>query len=453
MPRETSKNLFQSTTVNFADVAHQTLIFEKNDPTGKLILDLIDTKWVQRLRNIRQTGNTSLVYMFAEHTRFGHSLGVAYLASLLMDHLTRSAPDQVEPYRRAVGAAALLHDIGHTAPGSHLAEHVWGVERRGKHEDISVRILGEDSEISAILESSEPGLTAKVQKILLCDANLPSWTTSVISGGGWNADRGNWAIVDSAMCSVAYGKYNVRALIDAFHLSADGELVLRENRLDALTHFFVARDSMYRQVYQHRVLQAADAVTISVVKRLRDIISSGGQSGSAKTQLDKAGAFCDDTMLAALTAENYDIDLPLEMIFRMTESWWRYHIDSWCNSIDSVLKRLSLQLRDRKLPKTVRLDLDRLSPGEDSSETIIERAKKIATELGFDPRYDITVIDNSDKHRHSREETPVVLLENGEVVPVTKVEPIISDLLEPSQKTKMWVAVPKEVKDQLGRFR
>ena len=104
------KNLNKSKTVNFADVAHGTLIFDKGNSWDAIILKLIDTAWVQRLRRISQTGNTRLVYMFAEHTRFGHSLGVAYLASLLLKHLEGDNPEIVAEYGPAVAAAAVLHE-------------------------------------------------------------------------------------------------------------------------------------------------------------------------------------------------------------------------------------------------------------------------------------------------------------------------------------------------------
>ena len=42
---------------------------------------LLDTKIVQRLRNVKQLGWTNLVYPGANHSRFEHSLGTYYLAS------------------------------------------------------------------------------------------------------------------------------------------------------------------------------------------------------------------------------------------------------------------------------------------------------------------------------------------------------------------------------------
>ena len=310
-----------STSVSFADIAHQHLSFDRNEESARLILELIDTPWVQRLRKIRQTGHTNLVYMFAEHSRFGHSLGVAYLANMLMNQLARFTPEIIAPYKNAVAAAALLHDIGHLAPGSHVAEKVWGGTQL-KHEDITVKVISEDPIISAILNSYSPTLQNEVISILSNDKSLPPWTVSIISGGGWNADRGNWSIVDSAMCCVSYGKYNVLALLDAFRITDKLELALLESRLDALTHFYVARDSMYRQVYQHRVLQSADILAINVIRRLRELVST-------KSDIKIATGFIDKTMLHAVSSSSLSANLPIKTLFHMTESWWNYHIERW----------------------------------------------------------------------------------------------------------------------------
>ena len=442
------KLLVPSKEVSFADVAHQTLTFDLADPTDALIVRLIDTRWMQRLRSISQTGNTRLVYMFAEHSRFGHSLGVAYLANLLMKKLMQRSGEVVAEYRDAVAAAALLHDVGHVAPGSHLAEQIWGKQSGANHEAVSKRIIELDPEIRAILDERSPHLAAQVTAILSDVSSMPSWTRAIISGGGWNADRGNWAIVDSAMCSVSYGRYNVMALIDAFRLTDDGQLVLQENRVDALTHFFVARDSMYRQVYQHRVLQAVDALTRSIVLRLRDLIDEA--SGGAAASMAKLEIFADPIMLRTLEAKRYDVELELDDIFSMNESWWAYHLHRWCSCADPVLRDLSQRLRDRRLLKTIRLEADDVSP---SKETLVERAKEVAKSLGFDPRYYVTVIENADLHREKREEPPRALLDSGEIVSVAEVEPMIDQILRRSFERKRWLAAPKEVKQKLGRFR
>ncbi len=448
-------NFFASSAVSFADVAHQTLNFDRNDKADQLILELLDTPWVQRLRNISQTGNTKLVYMFAEHSRFGHSLGVAYLASLLMKVLRQKSPGLVEKYEEAVAAAALLHDIGHVAPGSHLAERIWAPLSCGPHELLTCRIVAEDPDIGSILERRNPELKQQVLDILAQKDTVPPWTVSVIAGGGWNADRGNWSMVDSAMCAVTYGRYNVRALVDAFCLSAQGELLLQENRLDALTHFFVARDSMYRQVYQHRVLQAADVLTQNLVQRIRDILHESPGQGSAEISRHLAALdiYADDSMQELLKTHNYAVDMPLSSIFNMTEHWWFYHLGRWCFAKDPILADLAQRLRDRNLLKTIRLGTLENTAKPDNQQQLFDQACTAAQKLGFNPRYYVSIIEDQDRHRRQTEQLPMLALENGELVPVTSVEPLIEELMKRNAPNRRWLAVPKEVKATVGRLR
>ncbi len=449
-----SKLVQPSKTISFADIAHQTLLFDAKRESERLILELIDTKWMQRLRTISQTGNTRLVYMFAEHSRFGHSLGVAYLATLLMRHLREYSAESIRPYENAVAAAALLHDIGHVAPGSHLGERVWSEDVSGRHEDLSVRIILENEEIHSILASYDPALPRAVCDILEDKESVPPWTRSVISGGGWNADRGNWAIVDSAMCCVSYGRYNVLALIDAFRLTESGQLVLLESRLDALTHFFVARDSMYRQVYQHRVLQATDALTLNIVRRIRALQK---QCSSLEEVAEKYGIHMDETMRQVLGSAHY-VDTSLDTVFEMNEHWWSYHLHRWCAANDAILSDLSTRLRDRVLFKTIRLESDRSSRSKSNEKQkefdfIFQQAKEICEELGLDPEYYLTLIEEKDKHRGKTEAPPLALLETGEVLPVTEVEPMIEQIMKRIPAVRSWLAVPSEVKQRLGRLR
>lgn len=421
-------------SISFADVAHGNLIFNESEQVEKLVIDLLNTKWVQRLRNISQTGNTKLVYMFAEHSRFGHSLGVAYLAITLMSHLKRFYPEAIKKHELAVAAAAILHDIGHVAPGSHLAERIWKQSKSSSHEDISCKIIKEDPEIINILEKYQPKLAEETIKILEEDKSIAPWATSVISGGGWNADRGNWAIVDSTMCAVTYGRYNVNALIDAYRLSDKLELVLHESRLDALTHFFVARDSMYRQIYQHRVIQAVDVLNLNIIIRLRDLLSENAD-------FNKLGIFVDSTMLATLKSNNYIEELSLENIFNMTESWWNYHLNKWCDSEDNILNDLSKRLRDRILFKTIRIR---------ENNSIIQKAKELSLKLGFNPKYYVAHVKDADAHRGKTEPAPSILLDSGKVVAVDEIEPLIGQLQAASQQKREWIAVPAEIKKELG---
>src|SRR5699024_7792178 len=108
----------------------------------QVIWDLIGTPEFQRLRRIHQLGGTLQVYHTAEHSRFGHSLGVYEITRLMIENvqdlkLSISEYDQV-----ALLCAALLHDVGH-GPFSHAFEAVTSVN----HEIMTDRILLEDTHI------------------------------------------------------------------------------------------------------------------------------------------------------------------------------------------------------------------------------------------------------------------------------------------------------------------
>jgi HD superfamily phosphohydrolase len=93
---------------------------------------VIDSSVFQRLRRIKQLGNTHYVFPSATHTRFSHSLGVMHLAGRLFDAFLPSWGDTRTPravqeacarLRARVRMAGLLHDVGH-GPFSHHFEHM-----------------------------------------------------------------------------------------------------------------------------------------------------------------------------------------------------------------------------------------------------------------------------------------------------------------------------------------
>ena len=106
-------------------------------------LEIINTRAFQRLRNIKQLAMTYYIYPGAEHTRFGHSLGVMHLVTRAFRSAIEGYEEEFpEPkrahYEQILRLIALTHDIGH-APFSHASESVFpsGVE----HEDFTVEIV------------------------------------------------------------------------------------------------------------------------------------------------------------------------------------------------------------------------------------------------------------------------------------------------------------------------
>ena len=75
----------------FRDPIHNLISFDKNEE--KLIIDLINTKEMQRLRRIKQLGLSFVTYCGTDHSRFSHSLGVAYLAKRVVEALSHFEDD------------------------------------------------------------------------------------------------------------------------------------------------------------------------------------------------------------------------------------------------------------------------------------------------------------------------------------------------------------------------
>ena len=155
-----------------------------------LALEIADTPQMQRLRWIKQLGLASLVYPGANHTRFEHSLGAYHLADLLANHLGLPEEDKM-----LVGAAALLHDVGH-GPLSHATEAALAPYLRKEHESI-IDIL-KKGELRAVLDNY--GLKASDIQAAINGVGLGQ-----IVSGEIDVDRMDYLIRDAHYTGVAYG--------------------------------------------------------------------------------------------------------------------------------------------------------------------------------------------------------------------------------------------------------
>lgn len=86
-------------------------IYGRNEITEPVLLDLMKSDAMQRLKGISQHGVTALLGITPPFSRFDHSVGVM----LLVRRLGASLEEQV---------AALLHDVSHTA-FSHVIDFVF----------------------------------------------------------------------------------------------------------------------------------------------------------------------------------------------------------------------------------------------------------------------------------------------------------------------------------------
>lgn len=87
----------------------------------------IDKFEFQRLRNLKQLGNSHYIFYGATHTRFEHCIGTANLAyktiNYLNSQLSYMSSEELNYKKESLALAGLLHDIGH-GPYSHLFDSI-----------------------------------------------------------------------------------------------------------------------------------------------------------------------------------------------------------------------------------------------------------------------------------------------------------------------------------------
>ena len=223
--------------------------------------DVIDTPFVQRLRRIHQLAGAYLVYPGAVHTRFDHVTGAMHVAGQIADALslwTDLTPDQVQEIR----LAALLHDVGH-GPFSHTFEEVLADRTTTTHEDISQRIISETS-ISVVL--SKHGFSPKKMSDFAVGklSAKPQFMNEIIAGG-LSADIMDYLLRDSYFTGVEYGKVDVQRVIDSLRV-ADRRLALDNAGLYAFEALLLARYEMFKAVYFHRTVRAAELMLANSMK-------------------------------------------------------------------------------------------------------------------------------------------------------------------------------------------
>ncbi|MHA2044930.1 MAG: HD domain-containing protein [Candidatus Thorarchaeota archaeon] len=241
---------------------------EINDPIHGFIgltdieAKIINSQPYQRLRRIKQLSGGHFVYPTAEHTRFGHCLGVMYLAGLsgkrLLDRMGIGDKKLQE-----VRLAGLLHDIGH-GPFSHVFEEVLLEKRDMNHEDVTEWIILK-SEIGDLIEAE--GISKKRIGDLV-RGRQKTKKDSIIAGivaGQIDSDKMDYLIRDSFYCGVNYGLVDIHRLIDSIEISKDYKMQFDIAARGALESFLVARYEMFLNVYYHKTVRSVEVMLVKLI--------------------------------------------------------------------------------------------------------------------------------------------------------------------------------------------
>lgn len=153
----------------------EDFIYGNYDVREKVLLDVMESRPLQRLKGIAQAGASKYVLPHRCSNRYEHSVGVM----LLLRHLGATVEEQL---------AGLMHDIPHTA-FSHVVDYVFENEEQDFHEHFHERIVM-GSEIPSLLKAH--GISVDY---VLDESNFPLLERKIPD---LCADRVDYALRDGA---------------------------------------------------------------------------------------------------------------------------------------------------------------------------------------------------------------------------------------------------------------
>jgi HD superfamily phosphohydrolase len=309
-----------------------------NDPVygflnipSKLVYDLIQHPYVQRLRRIRQLGMTEIVYPGATHTRFHHALGALHLMMNAIDVLKDKGVKISDAETEALHCAILLHDIGH-GPYSHSLEHA--LIQAVPHESISLMLMQELNKVfKGKLDLCIQIFTNQYKKAFLHQ----------LISSQLDMDRLDYLGRDSFYTGVSEGIIGSDRIIHMLNV-VDDELVIEEKGIYSIEKFIIARRLMYWQVYLHKTVVATDVMLTNIIKRAAEL-SRQGQSLPASPALQ---FFLNKAVSKQAFLKQAEV---LEQFVALDDADVLSAIKQWQTASDKVLSKLSQALINRHLPK------------------------------------------------------------------------------------------------------
>jgi HD superfamily phosphohydrolase len=357
------------------DPVHGLVAFESDE--ASIIPALLATREVQRLRHIRQLGLASFAYPGAEHTRFAHAIGAAFVMTRFIARL-RDVHDALPFWQRVTTerarealAAALLHDVGH-GPFSHLSEDA--LPGGPPHEEWTSRMICDDStEIGQVLRRIDPTLPGRVAELVHGRHELRFLARAV--SGLFDVDRCDYLLRDAHATGVRYGSFDLDWLLRSLRLGVterDGEspplAVDGPKGLPAIESFILARLFMFQQVYFHKTSRASEFMLSRILARASSLLVDGARLASTP---------------AAIAARAVGRNPTLGEYLAMDDTVMWVAISAWRETADRVLADLSQRLIARRLFKTYQLYGEHASLGRRLE--LLDRARDVARKAGLDP--------------------------------------------------------------------
>lgn len=400
-----------------------------NDPVygfisfpSELFFDLVEHKYFQRLRRIKQLGLTHLVYPGALHTRFHHALGALHLMQFAISTLRSKGHHISAEEAEGVSLAILLHDIGH-GPFSHALEN--SIVKGTSHEQLS----------DLFIESLD-GYTSgrlKLAKAIFRDQYSRGFLHELVASQ-LDMDRLDYLKRDSFFTGVSEGVISAERIIQMLNIH-EGKLVLDAKGIYSVEKFIVARRLMYWQVYLHKTVLGAEQLLIRILIRARELAREGIDlfaTPPLKRFLKHEYLFEDFLQDPSLLQDFADLD-----DFDIFTS-----VKVWQNHSDRLLSMLCHRLANRKLLRTKILDE---SPDRQIVEDLRQKSAVLFGLSREEAKYLVFTGSVQNNAYDDVQEHIGILYRDGEVRDLTSVSEQINISLLTKEITKHYLCFPKEM--------
>ena len=366
----------------------------------QLIWDLIKTKEFQRLRRIKQLGTLYLAFHTAEHSRFGHSLGVYEIVRRMIDESFVGREAWNNKDRPLALCAALLHDLGH-GPFSHSFEKIFNTD----HEAFTQEIITGNTEVNEVLSRVSETFPQEVADVI----NKTHKNKLVISmiSSQIDADRMDYLQRDAYFTGVSYGTFDMERILRLMRPSKD-EVLIKESGMHAVENFIMSRYQMYWQIYFHPVSRGGEVLLNNCLKRVKQLYKEDYQF---KMYPKEFIPFFEGT----ITIDQY---------VELDEVTVLFYLKKWIHEEDEILSDLARRFINRDLFKYI--------PFDGSIITITE-LQDLFIEGGIDPEYYFVSEAFSDLpydyDRPGSNRQPIHLLrQNGSIKEISSQSLVISSI-------------------------
>ena len=379
----------------------------------QVIWDLTGTPEFQRLRRIHQLGGTLQVYHTAEHSRFGHSLGVYEIVRLMIDNIKDLKNHLSEFEQVAVMCAGLLHDVGH-GPFSHAFEAVTDVN----HEVMTDRIILEETNVNKILRQAHPDLPQVVADII-AHRHERALLSQMISSQ-MDADRMDYLLRDSYFTGVSYGEFDLFRILRTIRIVND-TLVVKESGIHAVEDYIMARYQMYWQVYLHPTSRSYEGILHAIFIRMRDL-----------QEIQPELLNCVPIFKPFLSGES----ITLKDYLRLDESTCLAGFMVLMDSEDRIIADLTRRLLDRDLFDY--LDI--------KTEETIKEVETMVVKEGYDPKYYVLQDFMSQSLYYPYKENENVslwVLKDNKLVELSLASPVVRGFVQGEEKEDRKVFFPR----------